>query len=172
MNLDRSCPIADYAAKYWFIHAHAGGNNKSQSSSVIALTMRLPTDKNTAFLNSVHICDMDDYYLLGWPRERVKIGKPLYYASLIGLTEASSGDHQTIASMLTDKGADVNAQGGHYGNALQAASYEGHEVMAQHLIEKGADINALNGYYGNALQAASYGGCKVIAKLLMEQGQM
>jgi ankyrin repeat protein len=60
--------------------------------------------------------------------------------------------HEAIAKLLIEKGADVNAQGGFYGNALQAASYEGHEAIAKLLIEKGADVNAQGGYYGNALQ--------------------
>ena len=43
-----------------------------------------------------------------------------------------------------EKGADVNAQGGWYGNALQAASSEGHEQIVRLLAEKGADFNAKN----------------------------
>ena len=57
--------------------------------------------------------------------------------------------------LLLEKGADVNAQGGKYGNALQAAafSYEGFRKMKL-LLEKGADVNAQGGKHGNALQAA------------------
>ncbi|KAI4086592.1 MAG: hypothetical protein L6R37_008403 [Teloschistes peruensis] len=40
--------------------------------------------------------------------------------------------------MLLDKGADVNAQGGRYRNALQAASAEGHGQVVQMLLDKGA----------------------------------
>lgn len=47
--------------------------------------------------------------------------------------------------MLLKKGADVNAQGGHYGNTLQQASWGGHDQLAQILLEKGADINAQGG---------------------------
>jgi hypothetical protein len=36
-----------------------------------------------------------------------------------------------------EKGADVNAQGGHYGNALQAASDGGHDSVVTLLLEKG-----------------------------------
>ena len=39
---------------------------------------------------------------------------------------------------LLEKGADVNAQGGDYDNALQAASAEGHDQVVQRLLEKGA----------------------------------
>ena len=33
--------------------------------------------------------------------------------------------------LLLDNGAEVNAQGGEYGNALQAASCGGHEKIVQ-----------------------------------------
>ncbi|KAF1830092.1 ankyrin repeat domain-containing protein, partial [Decorospora gaudefroyi] len=44
-----------------------------------------------------------------------------------------------MTQMLLDKGADVNAQGGHYGNALQAASVGGHKEVVTLLLDKGAD---------------------------------
>jgi hypothetical protein len=40
--------------------------------------------------------------------------------------------------LLLDKGADVNAQGGKYGNALQAASVGGHTGVMQLLQAAGA----------------------------------
>jgi ankyrin repeat protein len=52
--------------------------------------------------------------------------------------------------MLLDKGAEVNAQGGDYGNALNAASKEGHEKIVQMLLDKGADINLDCGRYGES----------------------
>ena len=67
-----------------------------------------------------------------------------------------------------DNGADVNAQGGWYGNALQAASYKGHEAIAKLLISKEADVHAQGGHFGNALKAALCAGHKAIAKLLIE----
>ena len=60
--------------------------------------------------------------------------------------------------MLLAKGADVNGQGGQYGNALQAASQGGYDQVVQMLLAKGADVNAQGGEYSNALQAASQGG--------------
>ncbi|SLM38749.1 vegetative incompatibility protein het-e-1 [Lasallia pustulata] len=47
--------------------------------------------------------------------------------------------------MLLGKGADVNAQGGEYGNPLYAASERGHDQVVRMLLDKGADVNAQGG---------------------------
>jgi hypothetical protein len=38
---------------------------------------------------------------------------------------ASLEGHEVVVRLLVDKGADVNAQGGEYGHALQAAALAG-----------------------------------------------
>jgi ankyrin repeat protein len=45
--------------------------------------------------------------------------------------------------LLLDKGANVNAQGGDFGNALQAASSNGYKAVVGRLLDKGANVNAL-----------------------------
>ncbi|KAF8239489.1 ankyrin, partial [Tricholoma matsutake] len=87
-------------------------------------------------------------------------GFPLYYASLLGLFYQVQG--------LIEKGADVNAQGGRYGNALHAATWNGNQEIVKLLMEKGANVNAQGGFFGNALQAASYSRNQEIVKLLIE----
>jgi ankyrin repeat protein len=52
---------------------------------------------------------------------------------------------------LLNKGADVNAQGREYSNALYTALAKGHEAVVKLLLNKGADVNAQSGEYGNAL---------------------
>jgi ankyrin repeat protein len=86
------------------------------------------------------------------------------------LIETSSEGNTEIAQVLLDNGADINAQGGHYGNALQAASAEGHKETVQVLLDKGADVNAQGGHYGNALRAASAGGHKETVQVLLDKG--
>jgi ankyrin repeat protein len=44
--------------------------------------------------------------------------------------------------LLLEKGADVNAQGGKYGNALYAALVGGHWEIVKILLYRGADVNA------------------------------
>ena len=75
-----------------------------------------------------------------------------------------------MVKLLLDEGADVNAQGRRYGNALQAASEGGHKAVVKLLLDKGADVNAQGRQYGNALQAASYEGHKAVVELLLNKG--
>jgi ankyrin repeat protein len=85
----------------------------------------------------------------------------LYNAAYKGETE--------IVRLLLDKNAEVNAQGGLYGNALQAAAYEGKTEIVRLLLDKNAEVNAQGGQYGNALQAAAYTGQTEIVQLLLDK---
>ena len=42
--------------------------------------------------------------------------------------------------LLVENGAEVNAEGGKYGNALQAALIRGHEAIVKLLVENGAKV--------------------------------
>lgn len=79
-----------------------------------------------------------------------------------------------LVQMLLDHGADVNLQGGWYGNALQSSccprSYVIDPALIQLLLDNGADINAQGGDYGTALCAASRRGELRIVKLLLREG--
>jgi ankyrin repeat protein len=66
--------------------------------------------------------------------------------------------------LLVKNGADVNAQSGYYGTALQAAVLQGNEAIVKLLVKNGADVNAQSESYGIPLQAAVFGGNEVIAK--------
>ncbi|KAJ5778584.1 hypothetical protein N7520_001830 [Penicillium odoratum] len=70
------------------------------------------------------------------------------------LLAASSRGHPNVVKILLGAGANVNAQGGRYGNALQAAVYRRKSEIVKILLDAGADVNAQGGEYGNALQAA------------------
>jgi ankyrin repeat protein len=86
------------------------------------------------------------------------------------LNSTSETGNINNATLLIERGADVNAQGGRYGNALQAASANGHTEVATLLIERGADVNAQDGEYGSAIQAALANGHTEVATLLIERG--
>jgi ankyrin repeat protein len=87
---------------------------------------------------------------------------PLWFAAFHG--------HSEMVKLLLDKGANIQARGGGYGNALYAASREDQEQVAMLLIDRGADVNAHCGSDGNALNAASHKGHEQIVKLLLDRG--
>ena len=64
--------------------------------------------------------------------DRVDVCSALYYSSLVGMQE--------VLECLLHRGENANAEGGMYGNALQAASYEGYEVIVKLLLENGAEL--------------------------------
>ena len=86
----------------------------------------------------------------------------LYLACASGLLQ--------LSKLLLDSGADVNAQGGKYGNALQAAACNESLDITTLLLDSGADVNAQGGPLGNALQAAVL--CENIdmVRLLLDRG--
>jgi hypothetical protein len=87
---------------------------------------------------------------------------PLDIAASLGLV--------VFVEDLVEVGADVNAQGGLYGNALQAAAQYGNEAVLRLLIEKGTDVNAQGGHYNGALQAAAQKGHPDLVGLLIDHG--
>ncbi|PZD29497.1 vegetative incompatibility protein HET-E-1 [Pyrenophora tritici-repentis] len=92
------------------------------------------------------------------------------YLNWIRLHDPDLRGHEQVVKTLLDKGADVNAQGGRFGNALQAASYGGYEQVVKALLDNGADVNAQGGDYNNALQAASVRGHEQVVKRLLDAG--
>ena len=103
--------LALYAAKFWIKHTQAVSQNTEALNRVI---MELFSTGHGAYLNWARIYDPDQ----PWHQANVKkhlseVPAPLYYASLSSLIE--------IVELLLSKGADVNAKGGFYSNALQAA---------------------------------------------------
>ncbi|KAK4220431.1 ankyrin repeat-containing domain protein [Podospora fimiseda] len=153
-KIKRDFPLARYAAKVWADNAASAQASEDIVPAIVSFMENEVTFQRwTRLYQADRFWDDDP----GPPR-----GSRLYYACLAGL----------IAPVrdFIGKGADVNAQGGEYGNALQAASSRGHQEIVKLLLDKGADVNAQGGQYGNALQAASEGGHQEIVKLLLDKG--
>ncbi|EXL65189.1 hypothetical protein FOPG_18575 [Fusarium oxysporum f. sp. conglutinans race 2 54008] len=153
-TIRRDFPMARYAAESWMDHAVSA----ETSEEIVRITVTFLKDETT-FQRWCRLYQADRQ----WDDEP---GPPrasrLYYACLGGLPWA--------ARDLTTNGADVNAEGGEYGNALQAASHGGNLEIVRLLLDKGADVNAQGGVYGNALQAASSEGYLEIVQLLNLNG--
>ena len=116
-------PLAQYAAEHWIEHAKYGG----MGSGVLKLILQLFMSEAAFLTNWTRLWNIDNWF----HDENLSMGKaevhsPLYYAILAGIEQ--------LAYALLERGAEVNAQGGRYGNALQAASSEGHEAIVKVLL--------------------------------------
>ncbi|KAL6690574.1 ankyrin repeat-containing domain protein [Trichoderma pleuroticola] len=65
---------------------------------------------------------------------------------------------------------NVNAQGGIFGSALQAAAFSGQTESIRLLLDRGADVNARGGKCGSALNAAIFRGYWDIVEILLQNG--
>jgi len=155
-------PLARFAATYWYHHYKEA---VCPDSKLVNLALKLFQRQET-FLMWVRLHNIDrgrrtrDQFNLTLDQ----IAAPVYYASLLG-------HDQVLYELITSKASKlINAQGGYYGNALQAASAEGHKKVVQQLLKKGAEINAQGGFFDNALQAASFGGHKEVIEQLLKKG--
>lgn len=72
-------------------------------------------------------------------------------------------------SALLDRLLNINEQGGHFGNALQAAAFGGHVKMVKLVLDHGANVH-IAGRYGSALRAAALGGHDSVVRLLIDSG--
>ena len=197
-------PYLRYASHNWYVHSQHV--QLANNLAVLNLLSALFKSENLPKIHNLLKLHSPDYGgNIGFSR--------LYLASFLGFTEiceellnatnkAQGGDEASYGNQPEEgigslqSGPEVNAQGGYfgtalqaasyqgherivrlllqsgarYGNALQAASCQGHEGIVRLLLQSGADINARGGFYGNALQAASYHGHERTVRLLLQSG--
>ena len=154
----KASALARYAAEFWSSHLQ---KTREQIDGVNWLAMGLLSTENPAYLAWIQLYDPDSPWR--GPDLRIdldNVAAPLYYAALLGLS--------VITKLQLDQGAQVNAQGGRYGNALQAASARGYEQIVKMLLDNKAEVNAQGGHYGNALLAASEKGHEQVVKMLLD----
>lgn len=118
-------PFAQYCSENWYIYS---AMPRTEPNRLHTRIMELLNWNEVSFANSICLHPMDR-------RGRLKgashgLAPPLYYASFSGLS--------IEVGALLDQGANVNAEGGEYGNALQAASFEGHNEIVEMLLASGA----------------------------------
>ncbi|KAH7207390.1 hypothetical protein DER44DRAFT_374790 [Fusarium oxysporum] len=124
-TIRRNFPMARYAAESWMDYAVSA----ETSEEIVRTTVSFLRDETT-FRRWCRLYQADR----PWDNKPGPPGAPrLYYACLAGLAGAAR-------DLTTEGGAYVNAQGGEYGNALQAASCDGNLEVVQLLKLNGAKM--------------------------------
>ncbi|KAG9604950.1 hypothetical protein KCU77_g1033, partial [Aureobasidium melanogenum] len=142
-------PLIKLATQYWMDHAATSGE---QEEATFAWTRKIFT--NSSFLQ---------YWVQLHSRgESFHANPALYFASRFAL-------HRSVGYLLS-MGADPNAQGGRYGNPLQAAMASGDVQTVAVLLDHGASRDAIGGWYGSALHAAAWYGRIDTLQLLLTYG--
>ena len=156
------CYLLDYAATYWASHYKSQPAELAKSSQNDAMSLCNTSSLRGHWFTIYHASD-EHWDPLGDPLGWTGLGwTGLGICSMLGLANVAEG--------LIDEGADINAQSGHFGNALQAASIKGHDRVIKMLLDRGADVNAQGGHFCNALQAALIYGHDRLIKLLLDRG--
>lgn len=144
--------LLDYAPTNWVKHVRQT-EYESRLVDLILLVLAAPHQIRASFLDFISFYNRE---------EKAKNLSPLYIAAYGGL--------YFPCKQLIEKGANIDAQGGCFGTALQAASNSGYKSIVKLLIDHGANVNTQGGYFNTALQAASWGGSESIVKLLLDHG--
>jgi ankyrin repeat protein len=145
----------EYSAKFWGLHLRESKICDDEEAAIAPLTFKLSDpDAKVYFIWSRIYWEFN--YLD--PEFSTRLMVTCFFGHRAGVRRS------------LEEGADINAQGGCYESALQAASEGGHEQVVRLLIDKGADVNAKGGYIESALQAASSGGHEQVVRLLIDEG--
>lgn len=155
--------LAMYSAEFWNSHFRKAGDEKEKLCRIALsiFSMDSPAYHSWLRLYDPELAEMgDDSPILN--RGLDDMATPLYHAARLGLVK--------ITELLLDQGADVNAQGGVFGDALTAASSEGHTAVAELLINAGAWVDISGEEWGSPLYSASKYGNEAIVKLLIDSG--
>ena len=154
----RPFPLAVYAARYWVPHMRLGRDDESH---IWKLMICMFSPEGNALADSVRLDNPDIWYSSDRGSHAggsAETAQPLYYASSFCLKE--------LVVELLCVGEDIQARGGTYDSALQAALCHGHRKIVQILLEHGAQA----GEYGSAMPVAFKHGHLDLVRLLLENG--
>ncbi|RMJ21138.1 ankyrin repeat protein, partial [Aspergillus sp. HF37] len=161
-------PLLDYAAAHWHDHARialrAGDHSEHEihTKDFVDCTIQLLDEsRGLAYLNWLRMSDPDDWNRRDLSKGECNVPRSLYYMSFLGLYD--------MAKKLVDRGDDVNARGGQFGSALQAAAFRNHCDIIRLLLQNGAEVKVQGGLHSTALNAAAVNGSKAAFRILLEQ---
>ena len=138
-------PLAPYAAETWHDHFREGDKSKY---SVEKQVLRLFRTSGGEFQKWVRTWNVDEPH--GYISRNIP--SPVYYASLLGISSVltkllcESSSTSIVSALSAEESFElVNARGGRYGSALQAASARGHEQVVKLLLDNGVRGKSMTG---------------------------
>jgi hypothetical protein len=146
--------LYDYAARNWGHHARKDPESYKYTIAFLEDSMKVRAS----------------YQVIEGPRQ-YDFDSQKYDRSITGLhLVAYFGLQETVARLLLDKGAEINATDEYGRTPLSWAAYNGHEAIARLLLDKGAEVNATDDYGVTPLSEAASNGHEAIARLLLDKG--
>jgi hypothetical protein len=137
--------LVRYSAQFWTSHIQQTGESTEKTNH---LALELLSADNPAYLVWIRSCEPDH-------PERAEPNLQLFIDRLPDLIYyAAHMELETVKKLLIQVGANVNAKGGKYGNAVQASAAKGRGRLAKLLPEAAADVNALSNE-GSALSTVT-----------------
>jgi ankyrin repeat protein len=162
-------PFLPYAATSWYEHSSKSGVDIHRDLLAYAKRLLNPATKNWVIWSEFYeISPSNQGLSLGYKLDLtphtipMKLANPLYYASLLGLSD--------ILVDLIRQGLDVNAEGGTFDTPLQAAIIHGHAETVVALLQAGASVTRRNGVWGSTLRAAAWRDNVEILRTLLSHG--
>lgn len=153
-------PFLEYSANNWFIHTRETRTQQSVAHLFDGIWTTVKSPKYLTWFQT--FCDRTIASKRTYDTYKMTNPSIVYYPSLWGL--------HVLLQRIVMNGADVNVQGGYYGQALQAAAIQKNRECFEILLDHGADVHAQGGYFGNALQASAFAGCEHMISALLEKG--
>lgn len=154
-------PFVNYAAKFW--HLHAKGSTVNLDSDLFAnLIYRIFDPQRVYYRNWTHLNHIDAPWRTLDLTKDLPAVPSLYTAASLGLS--------AVCARLVQEGADVNALGGLFGTALQAAAFYGHLQPVQLLLDAGASLEPRRGIWMSPLAAAVSQDQLEVVALLLKRG--
>ncbi|KAK1848398.1 multiple ankyrin repeats single kh domain-containing protein [Colletotrichum chrysophilum] len=165
-EVQSSYPLAPHAACFWAVYAGQADNKMrvrfikefldDPSCQEVYYQLRHPRRRHMSLLSS-------DFHVQRQLENRDSQREPLlYHFAFHGVLSAVK-----LILQMDVNAVIVNAEGGHYGNALQAAAFQGYADIVSHLLKGGANVDAQGGQYKTALAAAVEASHEDVTKILL-----
>jgi ankyrin repeat domain-containing protein 50 len=156
-------PLLDYAWRHWFHHVRKLVDEPDRCDAIRLAEKLFTSHESFAFFNWLRVFEPDRSWIDFNPHKTPSFfATPLYYSSYCGLLD--------VAMPLLKNGADVQARGGKYTTALNAAVFTDSSAVVCFLLQNNAEVDIIDGSGANPLHHASVHGDAELVRLLLQSG--